>query len=150
MELLREGVVYVNEASIGFCRQAEAMEEAEESAKQNKKGYWKNYVVPSKVSTLSSDDDQPKELVVTGEMNLTITSVMSGDSFYAIAETDQSMLNTVETALRALPIPVEFEDFFHTQNNLAAIQPVKGGVYGCLIGTEAERRWVRVYLIVST
>lgn len=57
MELLREGVVYVNEASIGFCRQAEAMEEAEESAKQNKKGYWKNYVVPSKVSTLSSDDD---------------------------------------------------------------------------------------------
>ena len=49
--------MYVNEASIGFCRQAEAMEEAEESAKQNKKGYWKNYVVPSKVSTLSSDDD---------------------------------------------------------------------------------------------
>ena len=51
---------------------------------------------------------------MTGEMNLTITSVMSGDSFYAIAETDQSMLDTVETALRALPIPVEFEDFFHT------------------------------------
>ena len=39
-------------------------------------------------------------------MDLTITSVMSGDVFYAIAETDREMLRTVENALKAIPIPV--------------------------------------------
>ena len=33
LELLREGVVFINETSIDFCRQAELMEEAEETAK---------------------------------------------------------------------------------------------------------------------
>ena len=50
LELLREGVVFINEASIDFCHQADRMEEAEESAKQNKKGYWKNYVEVKKVN----------------------------------------------------------------------------------------------------
>ena len=49
LELLREGVVFINETSIDFCRQAELMEEAVESAKQNKNGYCKNYLEVKKV-----------------------------------------------------------------------------------------------------
>ena len=44
--------------------------------------------------------------MVTGEMDLAITSVVSGDTFYAVAGTDHDMLSTVDAALKALPIPV--------------------------------------------
>lgn len=57
LELLREGVVFINETSIDFCRQAELMEEAEETAKQNKKGYWKNYVEVKKVGMDDENHD---------------------------------------------------------------------------------------------
>ena len=109
LELLREGIVFINETSIDFCRQAELMEEAEETAKQNKKGYWKNYVEVKKVGMNDENHDQPKELVVTGEMNLAITSVVSGDTFYAVAGTDHDALSTVDAALKTLPIPVAIE-----------------------------------------
>ena len=49
MTLLKEGLVYVNEAAIDFCQLAEKMEEAEEIAKKGKKGYWMNYVEEVKV-----------------------------------------------------------------------------------------------------
>ena len=57
LELLREGVVFIHETSIDFCRQAELMEEAEETAKQNKKGYWKNYVEVKKVGMDDENHD---------------------------------------------------------------------------------------------
>jgi hypothetical protein len=47
--------------------------------------------------------------VVTGEMNLAITSVVSGDTFYAVAGTDHDALSTVDAALKTLPIPVAIE-----------------------------------------
>lgn len=49
LELLREGAVYINDASIDFCRAADRMEEIEEKAKKDRKGYWKDYVEAKKV-----------------------------------------------------------------------------------------------------
>ena len=49
LTLLKEGLVYINDAAIDFCKEAEKMEEAEESAMKAKKGYWKNYVEEVKV-----------------------------------------------------------------------------------------------------
>ena len=46
---------------------------------------------------------------MTGEMNLAITSVVSGDTFYAVAGTDPDALSTVDAALKTLPIPVAIE-----------------------------------------
>ena len=51
--------------------------------------------------------------MVTGEMNLAITSVVSGDTFYAVAGTDHDALSTVDAALKVLPIPVGTEESFY-------------------------------------
>lgn len=60
MTLLKEGLVYINEAAIDFCQLAEKMEEAEEMAKKGKKGYWMNYVEEVKVR---NENENEKERV---------------------------------------------------------------------------------------
>ena len=45
-------------------------------------------------------------MAVTGEMEARITSIASGNEFFAVAESDAKTLRSVEAALNALPIPV--------------------------------------------
>lgn len=45
-------------------------------------------------------------MAVTGEMQVRIASIASGNEFFAVTESDASTLRSVEAALRALPVPV--------------------------------------------
>ena len=46
LSLLRQGCVYINEKAIDFCSNADA----EDEAKEGRRGYWKEYKEPGKVS----------------------------------------------------------------------------------------------------
>ena len=49
LSLLKQGCVYINDKAIGFCSNADAMEDAEDEAKEARRGYWKNYAQQQKV-----------------------------------------------------------------------------------------------------
>lgn len=49
LSLLRQGCVYINEKAIDFCSNADAMQDAEDEAKEGRRGYWKEYKEPVKV-----------------------------------------------------------------------------------------------------
>ena len=66
---------------------------------------------------------------MVGEMTLTVTHVTSGDSFFAVAAEDLSLLRRVETALRQLP----------ARNDAPLLVAARGSIVGVL----REGRWER-------
>ena len=66
---------------------------------------------------------------MVGEMTLRVTHVTSGDSFFAVAAEDLSLLRRVETALRQLP----------ARNDAPLLVAARGSIVGVL----REGRWER-------
>ena len=75
-------------------------------------------------------NEQPKETAVTGEMDVLITYVKTGNTFFVNSSLDKANVTKVNNALEALPIP----------NNMPVVKPDKSIVYGCL----ESSNWVRV------
>ena len=59
---------------------------------------------------------------MVGEMTLRVTHVTSGDSFFAVAADDLSMLRRVETALRQLPARNDAPLLVAARGSVVAVQ----------------------------
>lgn len=95
--LLREGAVFVNEKALPFCLDADALLDAEDAARSQRKGCWANWREPKPAG----------EQAVAGEMDCTVTAIPAGNVFFVNAAADEAAKRRVAGVLAGLPAAVD-------------------------------------------
>ena len=129
--LLREGAVFVNDKALPFCLDADALLDAEEAARSQRKGCWANWREPKPAG----------EQAVAGEMDCAVTAIPAGNVFFVNAAADRAALQRVAGVLAGLPVPVGWreEEKIDRQNDRPVLQARNGAVYAWLRGKTWNR-----------